>query len=107
MNPLFPSDMVDAGYDVINHTAIDERYGTMEDFEGLVKAMHKKGLCWYIILLYPYIPKDSIQNVLVSQTSNCQKVSMVQVAIVPVTLCVSTGLWKDILPKELIISWLL
>ena len=45
VNPFYPSDMVDAGYDVINHTAIDERYGTMEDFEGLVKTMHKKGLC--------------------------------------------------------------
>ena len=43
--PLYPSDLVDAGFDVIDHKAIDKRYGTMEDFDELVEKMHKRGLC--------------------------------------------------------------
>lgn len=31
------------GYDVSNYTAIDEKFGTMADFEDFVKEAHKKG----------------------------------------------------------------
>ena len=44
MNPFFESPMVDNGYDVANYTAINPRYGTMEDFQEMVDAMNKRGI---------------------------------------------------------------
>ena len=37
-SPFFPSPDKDFGYDVADHTAIDPRYGTMEDFDTLVSG---------------------------------------------------------------------
>ncbi|MBB6324799.1 oligo-1,6-glucosidase [Algoriphagus iocasae] len=44
MNPFFESPMVDNGYDVSNYRAINPRYGTMEDFEEMVKGMKERGI---------------------------------------------------------------
>lgn len=44
MNPFFESPMVDNGYDVSNYRAINPRYGTMEDFEEMVKGMKDRGI---------------------------------------------------------------
>ncbi|XP_033223875.1 alpha-glucosidase-like [Belonocnema kinseyi] len=38
--PVYKSPMVDNGYDVSNFTEIDPIFGTMEDFESLVKRAH-------------------------------------------------------------------
>ena len=37
LNPVFPSPQNDNGYDISNYTAIDPLFGTMTDFENLVK----------------------------------------------------------------------
>lgn len=44
LNPIFVSPQVDNGYDIANYYAIDERLGTMEDFDELVMAAHERGI---------------------------------------------------------------
>ena len=44
LSPIHPSPDKDFGYDVADHTAIDPRYGTMEDFDLLVAEAHKRGI---------------------------------------------------------------
>lgn len=42
LNPIYPSPQFDFGYDIMDYEAIDPRYGTMEDFELLLKEAHKR-----------------------------------------------------------------
>ncbi len=44
LTPIYPSPMVDNGYDISNYTAIDENYGTMADFENLISEAEKRGI---------------------------------------------------------------
>jgi alpha-glucosidase len=44
LSPVFPSPMVDFGYDISDYTGIDPLFGTMEDFDALVMAAHEAGL---------------------------------------------------------------
>ena len=44
LTPVFPSRMLDSGYDVADYRAIDPRFGTLEDFKLLVGAAHDRGL---------------------------------------------------------------
>lgn len=48
LSPIFPSPDVDFGYDVADYTDIDPKFGTMQDFDKLVKAAKKHGI--HIIL---------------------------------------------------------
>jgi alpha-glucosidase len=48
LSPIFPSPDVDFGYDVSDYYSIDPKFGTMADFEALLKEAHQKGL--HIIL---------------------------------------------------------
>ncbi|NNM68006.1 MAG: DUF3459 domain-containing protein [Spirochaetales bacterium] len=43
LSPIFPADSYH-GYDVDNYFAIDKKWGTMQDFENLVAAAHKRGI---------------------------------------------------------------
>lgn len=43
-SPIYPSPDADFGYDVSDYTSIDPRYGTMDDFDLLVKSAHEKGI---------------------------------------------------------------
>lgn len=43
LNPIYESPLKDDGYDISNYTAIDEKFGTMEEFEDFIKDAHKKG----------------------------------------------------------------
>jgi len=42
--PFYPSPIRDGGYDISDYTAIDPRYGTMEDFRELVHQAHQRGI---------------------------------------------------------------
>ncbi|MDY0395347.1 alpha,alpha-phosphotrehalase [Virgibacillus halophilus] len=42
LTPVYPSPQRDNGYDISDYCAIDERYGTMADFEDLLKAAHAR-----------------------------------------------------------------
>lgn len=44
LTPVYPSPQIDNGYDVANYYAIDPEYGTMQDFNELVKEAHRRGL---------------------------------------------------------------
>ena len=48
LSPIYPSPDVDFGYDVSNYTDIDPKFGTMQDFEKLVKEAKKRDI--HIIL---------------------------------------------------------
>ena len=48
ITPCFPSDGKDAGYDITNFYDVDPVYGTMDDFDELVRKVHEKNM--YILL---------------------------------------------------------
>ncbi|MCO5063171.1 MAG: alpha-glucosidase family protein [Rhizobiaceae bacterium] len=44
LSPFFKSPQADMGYDVSDYCAVDPMFGTMEDFDRLVKSAHELGL---------------------------------------------------------------
>ena len=44
LTPFYISPQVDNGYDVVNYTAIDPSYGTLDDFDELVAEAHQRGI---------------------------------------------------------------
>jgi len=44
ISPIYPSPMADFGYDVANYVDIDSIFGTLSDFDRLVKALHERGI---------------------------------------------------------------
>lgn len=44
LSPIFVSPMRDFGYDIADYRAIDPVFGTMADFDGLLDAVHARGL---------------------------------------------------------------
>ena len=53
IGPLNPTPNLNYGYNIMNYNAIDENhYGSMEDFEKLRVALHKKSISMFLTLLY-------------------------------------------------------
>jgi oligo-1,6-glucosidase len=44
LNPIYGSPNDDNGYDISNYCDIMKEFGTMEDFDNLLKGMHERGL---------------------------------------------------------------
>ncbi len=44
LSPIFTSSMADMGYDVSNHCDVDPSFGTLSDFDDLIKAARDRGL---------------------------------------------------------------
>ncbi len=44
LNPVYPSPNADNGYDVSDYRGIMEEFGTMDDFDRLLKGMHERGI---------------------------------------------------------------
>jgi alpha-glucosidase len=44
LSPIFPSPMRDFGYDVSDYTGIDPVFGTLSDFDDLVREAHERGI---------------------------------------------------------------
>ena len=55
ISPFYPSPMADFGYDVADYTGVDPIFGTMDDFDRLIAAAHRKGLR----LIVDFVPNHS------------------------------------------------
>src|SRR5689334_10605335 len=44
LSPIYPSPMVDFGYDVADYTGIEPLFGTMHDFDLLLADVHRRGM---------------------------------------------------------------
>lgn len=44
LSPFYPSPLADGGYDVADYRGVDQRLGTLADFDELVAAAHERGL---------------------------------------------------------------
>jgi glycosidase len=44
ISPIYPSPMVDFGYDVADYCDVDPRFGTLADFDDLLTQAHRCGL---------------------------------------------------------------
>jgi len=44
LSPIFASPMADFGYDISDYTAVDPLFGSMRDFDALLREAHARGL---------------------------------------------------------------
>jgi alpha-glucosidase len=44
LSPFYPSPMKDFGYDVADYCGVDDLFGTLDDFDALIAAVHARGL---------------------------------------------------------------
>jgi alpha-glucosidase len=44
LSPIYPSPMIDFGYDVTDHTSVHPLFGDLADFDALVAAAHRRRL---------------------------------------------------------------
>ncbi|KZT60559.1 glycoside hydrolase family 13 protein [Calocera cornea HHB12733] len=44
LSPVYPSPGKDMGYDIADYRGVNALYGTMEDFERMLREMHKRGI---------------------------------------------------------------
>lgn len=51
-NPIFVSPQNDNGYDVEDYYAIDPRFGTMEDFENLIREAAKRNIYFMLDMVF-------------------------------------------------------
>lgn len=58
LSPFFKSPMRDFGYDVSDYRAVDPMFGSMQDFEALLKAAHDRGLKVIIDQVWSHTSSD-------------------------------------------------
>jgi alpha-glucosidase len=44
LSPIYPSPMLDGGYDVTDYTAVDPVFGTLADLDRLIQECHRRGI---------------------------------------------------------------
>jgi len=44
LSPIYPSPLIDGGYDITDHKGINPIYGDMNDFKQLLETAHEKGI---------------------------------------------------------------
>jgi alpha-glucosidase len=55
ISPIYPSPMVDFGYDVADYCDVDPRFGGLADFDNLLMQAHRRGLK----VLLDFVPNHS------------------------------------------------
>ena len=55
LSPIYRSPFVDFGYDVVDHCAVDARFGSLDDAEALIRTAHRLGLR----VLLDYVPNHT------------------------------------------------
>ncbi|WP_437681226.1 alpha-amylase family glycosyl hydrolase [Sorangium sp. So ce131] len=55
ISPIYPSPMADFGYDVSDYCGIDPRFGTLDEFDALVRDAHGMGLR----VILDYVPNHT------------------------------------------------
>src|SRR5579864_6005926 len=55
LSPIYPSPMRDFGYDVSDYTNVHPLFGTLDDFDQLIDATHRRGLK----LILDYVPNHT------------------------------------------------
>ncbi len=55
LSPVYPSPMADFGYDVSDYASVDPLFGTLDDFDRLLAAVHRRGLR----LMLDFVPNHS------------------------------------------------
>ena len=55
ISPMYPSPLVDFGYDISDYTAIDPLYGTLADFDRMVREAKKRN----IRVIMDYVPNHT------------------------------------------------
>ncbi|XP_014768857.2 alpha-glucosidase [Octopus bimaculoides] len=55
LSPIYDGTSVDSDLNVVNHTTIDNKFGTEDDIKNLIAAAHKKGI--YVVL--DFIPNQT------------------------------------------------
>jgi alpha-glucosidase len=58
LTPIQRSPMRDFGYDIADYRTIDATFGTMEDFDRLVVALHEAGICLILDLVPNHTSND-------------------------------------------------
>src|SRR5919205_830567 len=44
LSPIYPSPQDDAGYDISDYCDVDPTFGTLQDFDDLLRAAHDRGI---------------------------------------------------------------
>ena len=72
ITPMYPSPQVDFGYDIADYEAIDPQYGTMGDFDTLLKTAKAQGIRVIMdVVLNPYLgPASMVQGVALVSRNN-------------------------------------
>lgn len=55
ISPIYPSPMADCGYDISDYCNVDPRFGTLEDFDQMLRAAHERGLK----VILDYVPNHT------------------------------------------------